>query len=170
MEPMNRRGILLLAILGAAISTGAVAQELSAVRSVYLLPMSSGLDQYLANHLTANGVFQVVTDPQRADAILTSEIGPVFEQRLDELYPPAPTEEAPAESQTEAAGSEVSLLDTGRPLVSSFSRGKGNVFLVGRESRRVLWSFYHLPRDSSSKQLNNAADKIVSELRKSLGQ
>ena len=29
---------------------------------------------------------QVVTDPQKADAILTDHIGPAFEQKLDELY------------------------------------------------------------------------------------
>ena len=33
------------------------------VQSVYLLPMGYGLDQYLANRLTAEGVFEVVTDP-----------------------------------------------------------------------------------------------------------
>ena len=38
---------------------------------VYILAMGSGMDQYLANQLTTIGVFEVVTDPQKADAIVT---------------------------------------------------------------------------------------------------
>ncbi len=68
------------------------AAELSGVRAVYMLPMSNGMDQYLANRLINLHAVQVVTDPQRADAILTDRLGPGFEDKLQELYPPPPEE------------------------------------------------------------------------------
>ena len=36
--------------------------------------MGSGMDQYLANQLTNAGIFEVVTDPKKADAILTDNV------------------------------------------------------------------------------------------------
>src|SRR5579863_5206571 len=45
--------------------------HLKQVNAVYILSMGNGMDQYLANQLTTAGVFQVVTDPKKADAILT---------------------------------------------------------------------------------------------------
>jgi hypothetical protein len=56
--------------------------ELSSVHTVYLLPMGSALDQYLANRLTSEHVFQVVTDPKLADAVFTDRIGSAFEEKL----------------------------------------------------------------------------------------
>ena len=44
--------------------------------------MSNGLDQFLAIRLTSGTVMQVVTDPQKADAILTDRIGASFEEKL----------------------------------------------------------------------------------------
>jgi len=169
MKAMNRRSILLFATLVAAASYGAHAQELSAVRTVYLLPMGSGLDQYLANQITTQGVFKVVTEPERADAVLTGEIGPGFEQQLEELYPPPPAEEPAAGAESSAEQAQLVIEDSGRPTASSFARGKGNVFLVGLQSRQVIWSIYQLPKNSTSKQLNDTAKKIVGELRKTLG-
>ena len=55
--------------------------EVFGVKTVYLLPMASGLDQYLALQLTSSGVLQVVTDPKKADAILTDGIGARLEDR-----------------------------------------------------------------------------------------
>ena len=56
------------------------------VKTVYLLPMAGGLDQYLALQLTSGGVLQVVTDPKKADAIFTDGIGARLEDSLSELY------------------------------------------------------------------------------------
>ena len=73
------------------LSTAILAAEmpqLKQVQSVYILPMSSGMDQYLANKIVRQGLFQVLTDPQKADAILTDRIGEPFERKLQELYPP----------------------------------------------------------------------------------
>ncbi len=153
--------------------------ELTAIRNVYLLPMGSGLDQYLANQLTVNGVFRVVTDPRKADAVFTDQIGPALEQQLAELYPPEPeadesagaaeagSEEAPTEAEAAAAEAEKTRQEK-RPIISSFRRGKGNVFLVDVRSRLVVWSTYLPPKNYSSKQLNKAAAKIVAALKQAL--
>src|SRR5260221_9315225 len=86
--------LFVLAALASIIALGASSPQLMQVQAVYILPMGSGMDQFLANRLTRFGKMQVVTDPQHADAILTDRLGEVFEKKLDELYPPpAPPEE-----------------------------------------------------------------------------
>ena len=57
--------------------------------------MTNGLDQFLAIRLTTGVVMQVVTDPQKADAILTDHIGDgSSKQKLDDLYGPKPKDNA----------------------------------------------------------------------------
>src|SRR5579871_826559 len=70
------------------------AADLASVHSVYVLPMGHGLDQFLANRLTNEHTFQVVTDPKLADAVFTDHIGESFQSQMDVLYPPPPTEPA----------------------------------------------------------------------------
>src|SRR6185369_14025016 len=82
MRQLNR---LFVCALLAAFTLGANMPEVGAV---YLLPMTGGLDQYLANRLTAEGLFRVVTDPKLADAVFTDQLGAAFEQKLVDLYPP----------------------------------------------------------------------------------
>src|SRR5271154_7372891 len=60
--------------------------ELMDVKTVYLLPMTYSLDQFLAIRLTKGGVIQVVTDPNLADAILSEHIGTGLEDQLRSLY------------------------------------------------------------------------------------
>jgi hypothetical protein len=165
------------------------AAELSAVHSVYLLSMSNGMDQYLANRLTNQHVVQVVTDPQRADAIITDRIGEPLEGKLDELYPPPkPKEEAkPAEKVAKGSadkskdadkdkepgsGSTVPGFEPVNKLaprpVSTFGRAKGTVFLVDVKSRQVLWSIYERPKDTSPHQLDRTANRIVERLKQDL--
>lgn len=83
------------------------AASLGEVKSLYLLPMSQGLDQYLASRLTSSQVLPVVVDPKAADAVVTDRLGPAFEARLEELYPrPEPgakPEEAVAKAEDAAA-------------------------------------------------------------------
>ena len=57
-------------------------------QSVYIMKMGNGFDQYLANNLTQEKLMRVVTDPQKADFILTDRLGESFEAKLGELYPP----------------------------------------------------------------------------------
>jgi hypothetical protein len=160
-------GVRLTTILMAAWALAA-GGELGQVRSVYLLPMNNGFDQYLASQLAMQGVFQVVTDPRKADAVLTDQIGPAFEQRFDELYPqaPAPAGEAKAEGE-KAAEPQAERAESWR--ISSFRRGKGNLFLVHRESRQILWSIHQRPKNASPPELNRTAAKVAARLKETLG-
>jgi len=126
--------------------------ELLKVKSVYFLPMSNGLDQYLANHLLKNGTYVVVTDPANADAVFTDSLGPALERKLAELYP---SEEEEEEQKAESPG-------------GNFRRGRGMVFLVERKSRQVVWSAYQLPRDTRPQSLDRSARKIAEDLKKHL--
>ena len=141
------------------------------VRNVYLLPMSGSMDQYLANKLTAAGRYQVVTDPADADVILTDRIGKDFVDRMTELYPPPPppqTEDKEgADDQTiGAALSEVA--GTARVQAAGMARSKGNLFMVNRTTRRVMWSIYLRPRSTAPDEMDRAAKEIVSRLDESV--
>ena len=126
------------------------------VRTVYLLPMSNGLDQYLAVELTTESVLQVVTDPQKADAVFTDHLGETFEQQLAELY---------EEKSEKSKGADA---DDGSPTFSRSGmrgqRGRGTAFLVDRKSREVLWSVYERPKDNSPDGLKRVAGKITAKL------
>ncbi len=144
----------------------AQAPELGRVQAVYLLRMGHGLDQYLAAHLTRLGVFQVVADPAKADAVFTDHLGEAFEQRLDKLFPAgeqASQESTPAEGQSQASFREEA------PRISSWGRGRGTIFLVDARTRTVLWSAYEPPRDSSAPQVQRAARRIAERLKRELG-
>ncbi|MBZ5610345.1 MAG: hypothetical protein LAP38_18945 [Acidobacteriia bacterium] len=152
----------------------AVNPQLKQVNSVYILGMSGGLDQFLANQLTASGIFQVVTDPQKADAILTDRIGEPLESKLKELYPPPPPpepEKKDDDADKTASGKDAKDKNTAvefgtgtARLTSSFNKGKGNLFLVDRKSRAVLWSVYELPKDSTPGELTKIAKRVVKQL------
>ncbi len=161
---------------GSLLAVAAVAAEISQVQSVYLLPMGNGLDQFLANRLTNRQVFLVVTDPQKADALLTDQIGASFEKRLVELYPPPPPPPPPETKKTEpppkaepAATEEPKQKEEPMVRFSTFGRGKGNVFLVDRKSGRVLWSVYERPRRFTADELDRTAERIVEQLLKQRG-
>jgi hypothetical protein len=173
METMKRFWLLLCC--SGALLCGA---DLSAVHSVYILPMARGLDQYLANRLTSEHVFQVVTDPKMADAVFTDRIGEAFETQMDGLVPPPapppPPEAAKKDSKKEAApGGVAAMTDTVNKLAnpalnSAFGRGKGTVFLVHAKGRQVVWSVYDPPKSSSGNDMDRTASDIVSRLKKDL--
>src|ERR1700723_1478629 len=77
-------GSLLISTL---LPTGLRAASLAEVKSVYLFPMSNGLDQYLADRLTRDHVLQAVTDPKVADAVITDKLGQGFETELLRVRP-----------------------------------------------------------------------------------
>lgn len=153
--------------------------ELSQVRSVYLFPMANGLDQYLANRLTNMGIFQVVADPKKADAVFTDRLGAAFESRLDELYrepaPPKPPEDTKKVEETKKTEEKQEAKDV-KPATpapeparfSSFSRAKGTIFLVHTKARTILWSLYQQPKDSSPAQLDRTAQRIADRLQRDL--
>ncbi|MDQ2947342.1 MAG: hypothetical protein M3Y27_15655, partial [Acidobacteriota bacterium] len=134
-------------------------------------PMGGGMDQYLANRLTRFGKMQVVADAQHADTILTDRLGEAFEKKLDELYPPPEVETAAEEKDTDEAATPavgVTLKDEQPMKRASFSRGRGNFFLVDRKSRNVLWSTYERPKNASPDEMNRTAERVVSNLKRDL--
>lgn len=151
---------LTIVTLGALFSISAHAQALG-VKTVYMLPMSGGLDQYLALQLTSRGVLQVVTDPKKADAIFTDGIGARLEDRLNELYGAGEKDKADKD-KSDKVGSSAYAQPTMRPLSSS----RGVVFLVNRTSRDVLWSTYERPKNTEPEELKHVAAKIVDRLAK----
>ena len=156
----------LVAMAQAPAPAPAAPAQLSQVRNVYLLSMGSALDQYLANRLTNEGVFHVVTDPLQADALLTDRIGKPFEERFTELYAPPPppkTDQDKEKEKDEHKTAEVARIGGG------FSRGKGNVFLVDRKTKTVIWSVFQQPKSTSSEDVDKIAVRIVAKLKKDLG-
>jgi len=179
------------------------------VKTVYLMPMASGMDQYLANELTRAHVFQVVTDPARADAIFTDHLGAGFEAGLKNMYPEfkanstssasmggkaaskaadaielnaaeaaaGKDSDKTADQATDVdatkgtpAGSKASLTlkPAGAERAPASSHARGTVFLVGRGTWDVLWSAYAEPVMGRSKQQDQTAAKLVSQLKASM--
>lgn len=172
-----RHALLMMAMMAAAGAQEAgpgqpAGSELLQIRHVYLLPMANGFDQYLANHLTRQGLVQVVADPSKADAILTDRIGKAFEDKLEELYPhPKPVEEKPAKEEEEADKPASMLMDlkvTPMDRPSTFGRGKGTIFLVHRGSRAVVWSIYERPKRTMPDELDRTAKRVADEMGKAM--
>jgi hypothetical protein len=134
------------------------AAQLKDVKSVYFYPMSGGFDQLLANHITHGHVFQVVSDPKLADAVFTDQLGAAFEYRLNHIVPPPPAAPPPPGTQPPLA------VKDDEPKVSSFSHGRGTVFLVDTKSKEVLWSAYQPPKNGSSHEMDRTAKKVVGTL------
>jgi hypothetical protein len=160
-----KRFFLLLSCFSALVG-GA---ELSAVHSVYLLPMANGLDQYLANRITNEHVFQVVTNPKLADAIFTDRIGEVLEAKLADLNPsPEPVARPAPDQPSSSLPTETANKLSNPATASNFGRGKGNIFLVDPKSHQVVWSAYRTPKSSASSDLDRTASDIVSRLKRAL--
>ena len=136
------------------VALGLSAADLGDAKTVYLLPMANGLDQFLAMRLTAGGLLQVVTDAKKADVIFSDRIGEAFNQRLEDLYGAAPVA-----SDNSGDTKFVSV-----PV----SRARGTIFLIDRRSRNVLWSAYELPKNASPGEMNHIADKIAVKLGRDL--
>jgi len=154
--------------------------HLHEVKRVYILAMGNGMDQYLANQLTTAGVFEVVTDPKRADAIVTDRVGEPFEDKLDNLYPPPKPEKPQPTSNPDANSDATGNANTtkepsaqldfsgGSVHTSSFGRSKGNYYIVDRSSRVVLWSIYERPKNTSPRELTRTASRVVKHLQADL--
>ncbi|MBI5083508.1 MAG: hypothetical protein HZB13_02785 [Acidobacteria bacterium] len=155
--------------------TSQAGPELLQIKNVYILGMGSQFDQFLADHVARGGVLQVVTDPAKADAILTERLGKGFEKKLEELYPtpkpePPPTPKAKDEDSedTEKSPSAFDLKTTPQDRTSSLGRGKGTVFLVHRSSRSVVWSTYERPKSTRPDDLNSTAREVAGRLEKAI--
>jgi hypothetical protein len=148
---------LLTATLTAMFSIPAANAQVSGVKTVYVLPMANGLDQYLALRLTSQGVLQVVTDPKKADAIFTDGIGARFEESFTSLFESA---------KKEKGGDKVGEIDFAHPAMRPLSGSRGVIFLVDRKTRDVVWSTFEPPKSSQAADLNQAAARIVDRLAK----
>ena len=135
----------------------ASAAQLKDVKSVYFYPMPAGFEQHLANRIATEHVFQVVTDPKLADAVFTDELSEAFLYKLDHIQKP------PAPVTTSGNPSGMSTAEV-VPHGSSFTRGKGTLFLVDAKTKQVIWSIYRRPKDTSPGELNKAAKRIVLNL------
>ncbi len=138
-------------------------------QSVYIMRMGSGFDQYLAAQLTTGKMMRVVTDPQKADFILTDRIGEAFEAKLAELYPPEkpPVEKKDAEKKDgEKEKREPQVLPK---MSTNMGGGKGTVFLVDRKTKMVTWSTFLRPKNASPEELNRTARKVVEQMKPGAG-
>ncbi len=152
----------ILAAATLAMSASVYAAGLDDVKTVYLLPMSNGLDQYLAAQLTTASVLQVVTDPQKADAVLTDHVGQSFEETLADLYSNKPAAGDKSADKTE---------DTSQAFTRSGmqgQKGRGNIFLVNRKTHDVMWSFFEAPGDKTPTAMKRTAARISAKLAQSI--
>lgn len=188
-----KRLCLFLACSGAL----AFAADLAGARTVYVLTMSRGLDQFLANRLTNEHLFQVVTDPKLADVILTDRLGESFQAQLESISPspdadeeddkagakpPAKADAKPAvkadsksDAKSDSADASVTAMFSApvnkldrQGLNSTFGRNKGTIFLVDAKSRQVIWSTFDPPRGFANKEMDRTASDIVSRLKKDM--
>ena len=173
--------------------------ELQQIRAVYILPMRLGFDQYLANQLAQSRLLRVVTDPKKADGVLTDHLGESFEATLDEINPPPkppPPVAAEAKPAASATTSDAKTADVesalGEPAAKppakkakvspveaaadqssppprgSFSTGRGNVFLVDKASRAVVWSTFEQLESAQPAYLTHIAEYVVKDLKHAL--
>jgi hypothetical protein len=138
------------------------AADLSGVKTVYLLPMSGGLDQYLAVRLTAAGAFQVSTDPFQVDAIFTDRIGSNFEKTLKDLLNPPKQ----VSGKVSTNGKEDDDSAFAKPTMQPLSRGKGSLFLIDHKTHVVLWSMFAKPKSSQAEDMNALASQITAQITK----
>jgi hypothetical protein len=156
---------ILLAALSVAHAGDVARPELAEIKTIYLLPMSNALDQFLAIRLTRGGVVQVVTDPKLADAILSDYIGTNLEEKLNALYGEKKAVEAANKDEKDKEKDKQQPPSFGTPMAGG-SRSKGAIFVVDRKTRTVLWSDYVRPKNGQPDELNHVADKIASRFEK----
>lgn len=164
-------GLLSVVSLAAPPLSGADWERLGRVQKVYLWPMSDSLDQFLAEQVATEGVFDVVIDPKRAQAILTDRISSKFLEGMEELFP-TPEEIPEADKEEEEADDPASALAGAyrveRSPIYSASRAEGAVFLVDVRTREVLWSTFLKGYDTTPKAMHRQARMVVMRLKKQL--
>jgi hypothetical protein len=153
-------------------SPAAETAQLQNAGRVYLWPMSNAFDQYLAQQITAEGVFEIVVDPKLAGTVMTEKIDNTFLQALDELFPPAG-----GASKQEKAGETAKSGDSlegdfrmRRPANHPRAAPRGTLFLVDVASRKVIWSTYLREFDADPNQLHKQARGVVQKLKEQMKQ
>jgi hypothetical protein len=164
-QTMKFKPVLLLVTLGLAAS----AADVATVSNVYIMPMAGGMDQYLALRMTTGNVMQVVTDPQKADVIMTDRIGGGFDEKWKELYPekpPAVKDDKGKDDKGKDKNNDQDIYTVQRGASQPISRGRGAYFLIDRQTRNVIWSTYARPKSNDPNDVNHTADQIVKDLAK----
>jgi hypothetical protein len=160
-ESMKSNAIMLTAALAAVAAIAGT--NVAGASAVYIMPMAGGLDQYLALRLTTGNVMQVVTDPLKADVVLTDRVGAGFDDQWKELYPPPP---APKSADQDKSKDKDDLFTLQRPSSQPLARSRGAIFLIDRSTRNVIWSTYARPKSAGPDDMNHVADQIAKELAK----
>jgi hypothetical protein len=162
-------GVFRLGVLALAFAGFCAGQQLQDVKKVYFWPMLHSLDQYLAEQLSSEGTIQVVVDPKLADAIMTERIDAPFLKAMDEIAPaPESQEIEKAEDVASSSESVESGMAAQRPANRAMGRPRGTVFLVHVPTRKVLWSTFTNPKDTTPGRLHQQAREIAGRLRKDL--
>ena len=172
--PMGLKTALPAWLCGLLCVSSAFAADLGSVRSVYTWPMTKSFDQYLAEQITTESVFDVVVDPKLANAVLTDRIDAPFLAALDELFPlPEPDDPEKAEKKNDEEDPAGESIEAGgafkRPKNRPMGRPQGTLFLVDVHSRTVLWSTYLKEYDPSPNKLHQQARSVVERIKKQLG-
>ena len=124
-------------------------------RTVYILEMSNGLDQHLANRLTGSRVMWVVLEPKRADAVLTESLDESFWSWLAQDL----SSRLPAQRRRRRSRAGIRK-NAARQLQTS---GHG---LPGGSARQVvLWSAWENPKNPSPVELGHSAERIANQLK-----
>ncbi len=137
--------LFLMVILGAG---WMAAQTLQSVHTVYVFPMQNAFDQYLVDRVVRDHVFQVISDPAKADAVFTDHLGQAFEDAFDDRV--------------------LDLESTPNAEVHrAFSSSRGTLFLVNR-AKQVVWSDFEKPGNTTPKDLDRKAARAVKHLEMAL--
>ena len=147
------------------------ATDLKDIRSLYTWPRVKSFDQYLAEQITAENVFDVVVDPQLADVILTDRIDAPFLAVMNDLFPlsAGKNQKAPITAKQDKSDSIESGGTIKRPINRVLGRPQGTLFLVHIETRKVLWSTYLREHEATPNKLHQMASGVVKRLKKALG-
>ena len=166
-------------LCGLLLVSSAFAADLGRVRSIYTWPMTRSFDQYLAEQIAAESVFDVVVDPKLANAVLTDRIDSHFLAAMDELFPlpepgdPAETEKAATEKKDDKDDVANESIEAGgafkRPVNRPMGSPRGTLFLVDVHSRTVLWSTYIKEYDPSPNKLHQQARSVVKRIKEQMG-
>lgn len=151
------------AIAAVSLFAALLSAQYAGPKTVYILPMTAGLDQYLAQWLTKDHVMTVVADPKAADVVMTDRLGEGFEEKMKEIRPDL-AKPARSDKDDKSDKGDLKSNDTTQHRFTT-SRTQGTIFLVDAKTRKVLWSDYQKPpRSHSDSDLNRTAEEIVKKL------
>ena len=157
--------LVLSVFVAVCFSHAADLSQLRETGKVYLWPMSNAFDQYLAQQISAEGVFEIVVDPELAHAIMTEKIDNTFLEAMAELFPAPAQQSEKAPAKTQDGQTAENLQTGGRPANHPRGRPRGTLFLVDVQSRKVLWSTFLKESEPSPNQLHRQARSVAAQLK-----